>query len=320
MRYNLTTNHRLITGLAAGLTFASAMAMAPSAVEAGGSPTVTPFAECQNGSPVMGFEVTNGIGYTYYLGGNAFVVTTSPTEITMPASFDEPTSATMSGGPASGLFFSPASGHYLFDSTNGCEKRMAINDGVGSLEFQCNNGVVTAHAAATNLGDYMMLLDLQIDGQYAVEEAELAAGATFDKSIALPAGAQVVSFHAAGGQFPLISKQVPACEAVPDSPNGPGSPSKDPAAPSAPEAPAGPVAPLVPAVSVDPVTPAAPAAPAAPADPLVGEQSPASDVNAESASHGMLPATGSTSLNLMMLAGLLIAFGFVCRRLAGRSA
>ena len=58
MRYNLTTNHRLITGLAAGLTFASAMAMAPSAVEAGGSPTVTPFAECQNGSPVMGFEVT----------------------------------------------------------------------------------------------------------------------------------------------------------------------------------------------------------------------------------------------------------------------
>lgn len=311
MRYSLTTNHRLITSLAAGLTFASAMAMAPSAVEAGGSPTVTPFAECQNGSPVMGFEVTNGIGYTYYLGGNAFVVTTSPAEITMPANFDEPTSTTMSGGPGSGLFFSPVSGHYLFDSTNGCEKRMAVNDGVGSLEFQCNNGVVTAHATSTNLGDYLMLLDLQIDGQYAVEEAELAAGATFDKSIALPAGAQVVSFHAAGGQFPPISKQVPACAAVPDSPNGPDSPSKDPAAPSAP---AGPVAPLVPAVSVDPVTPAAPA------DPLVGEQSPASDVSAESASHGMLPATGSTSLNLMMLAGLLVAFGFVCRRLAGRSA
>jgi len=96
MRYNLTTNHRLITGLAAGLTFASAMAMAPSAVEAGGSPAVTPFAECQNGSPVMGFEVTNGIGYTYYLGGNAFAVTTSPAKVTMTAEFDEPTSATMS--------------------------------------------------------------------------------------------------------------------------------------------------------------------------------------------------------------------------------
>ena len=298
MRYNLTTNHRLITGLAAGLTFASAMAMAPSAVEAGGSPTVTPFAECQNGSPVMGFEVTNGVGYTYYLGGNAFAVTTSPAKVTMTAEFDEPTSATMSGGPTSGLFFSPASGHYLFDSTNGCEQRMAVNDGVGSLEFQCNNGVVTAHATATNLGDFMMLLDLTIDGQYAVEEAQLAAGATFDKSVALPAGAQVVAFHAAGGQFPMISKQVPACAA----------------------APAGPAAPLVPAVSVDPVTPAAPANPAAPADPLVGEQLPASDVNAESASHGMLPATGSSSLNLMMLAGLLIAFGIVCRRLAGRSA
>ena len=317
MRYNLTTNHRLITGLAAGLTFASAMAMAPSAVEAGGSPAVTPFAECQNGSPVMGFEVTNGIGYTYYLGGNAFAVTTSPAKITMTVEFDEPTSATMSGGPASGLFFSPASGHYVFDSTSGCEQRMAVNDGVGSLEFQCNNGVVTAHATATNLGDFMMLLDLTIDGQYAVEEAQLAAGANFDKSVALPSGAQVVAFHAAGGQFPMISKQVPACAAAPDSPNGPDSPSKDPADPANPAAPAGPVAPLVPAVSVDPVTPVAPAAPA---DPFVGEQSPASDVNAESASHGMLPATGSSSLNLMMLAGLLIAFGFVCRRLAGRSA